>query len=387
MSQRQLASTLSEGLRPLGQPELRSYELITDVLAEALSPAHAALFAEPVRSPYGDRTDWYTGLGGTATPLTELDPERAAIARAELTRLGDDIRAHADALAASGDANDARLAEALQNALQVPRDTSVLVVDAPDSDAGLQPVLIDWASLLDTQTTAPNILRGMAPARAQAAPPPPPPVIGPDPTPAEPPRRGIARWLWPLLLLLCALLMALILYLLFVSCGLRHVPFLNFCPVAEDIDDPARDTAILQNRIALLQRELAAAERSCQPVATEPQILLTWDGPADLDLSLFCPDGSRVWFRDKHQAVCGARLDFDENAASTGAGPSTRERITLEDPPEGDYRIRVELFENWTEPGDQPFVLDVNFGTRQETFRGTVSPERRIWEQEYGFRR
>lgn len=391
MTQRQLASTLSEGLRPLGTPELRSFELITEIVEEKFSPVHAALFAEPVRSPYGDKTEWYTGVNGIVTRLADMPEDRAALAKERLTSLSSDIRNYAEALSESSNANDARVAEALLNALQVPNETSVLVVEQSDAPGELQPILIDWASVPDKQTSVPNVLVDLVPPQALPSP---PPVRRAAPIPATPtPVRteaaavDYALWIMPGLLALVALLMALILYLLFVSCGLRHVPFLNFCPVASDVEDPSRQTLILRNRVQLLEREIAAAERTCQPVTSEPSIGLTWAGPADLDLSLICPDGSQVWFRDKVQASCGAQLEFDENAASEGAPPESRERIVFEDPPEGAYTIRVQLYEGWTTPGDYPFELDINFGGRAETFRGSVSPERRIWQQEYGFSR
>ena len=171
------------------------------------------------------------------------------------------------------------------------------------------------------------------------------------------------------------------------ACGLRHVFFLNFCPVTGDFVDPARETTILRNRVLMLERELVAADRSCQPAATERRIGLEWAGRADLDLSLTCPDGARVWFRDKVQASCGAALEYDENQSSRATAPRTTERINLEDPPEGSYTLRVELFERWTEPGEHPFDLTINFSGRPERFSGSVSPEKRVWEKEYEFSR
>jgi hypothetical protein len=391
VTQRRLVSTASEGLRPLGPPELRSFELITELIADAeeLTPAHAALFAEPVRSPFGDRSEWYTSLDGPVTRLVDLPEEAAAQARSRVAELSAGIREYAEKLMGSGSDNDARIAEALLNALQVPGEDSILIIDQPDAPGGIQPVLIDWASVPDRQTSVPNVLTSFAAPKA-----PPAPAARPEAATAGAPMTGAGTasdngfwWLMPGLLTLVALLMALILYLLFVSCGLRHVPFLNFCPVASDVEDPSRGTAMLQNRVLMLERELFAAERSCQPAATQRQVGLTWAGRADLDLSLICPDGSKVWFRDKVQASCGASLEFDENHSTRATSPRTTERILLEDPPEGRYTIRVELFENWTEPGEHPFDLNINFDGRPEGFSGSVSTETRVWEREYEFSR
>lgn len=397
MTQRRLASTATEGLRPLGPPELRSFELVTELIlgAEGLSPDHAALFAEPVRSQFGDRTDWYTSLEGPATRLSDLSDEARAQARERVAALGADVRAYAETLQRTGSDNDARAAEALLNALQVPGENSILIIETPGLPPSFQPVLIDWASVPDKQVAVPNVLTSLVAPQPVQAPPTqrtPPPESRPAgaatvPVVAEAETVDRAWWLLHGLLLLVALLMALILYLLFVSCGLRHVSFLNFCPVAADVEDPNRETAILLNRVQLLERELYAADRSCQPAATERQIGLTWAGRADLDLSLICPDGSRAWFRDKVQASCGARLEYDENHSSGETAPRTTERIVLEDPPEGTYTLRVELFEGWTEPGETPFELGVNFDGRPESFNGSVSPSSRIWEREYEFSR
>lgn len=391
MTQRRLVSTASEGLRPLGPPELRSYELITELVSDELSPEHASLFAEPIRSQFGDSTEWYTSLQGPATRLVDLPEEAQEEAKARVATLSADIRAYAETLQGSSNDNDARVAEALLNALQVPSEESILVVENQETPGQFQPVLIDWASVPDKQVSVPNVLTSFVTPQARPVPPPsqaPQTEVGnAAPVAAAASAIDHYRWLMPSLLALVALLMALILYLLFVSCGLRHVSFLNFCPVASEIDDPRRDTAILQNRVLLLERELAAAERSCQPAATERQIGLTWAGRADLDLSLICPDGSRAWFRDKVQASCGATLEWDENQSSRETSPQTTERVLLEDPPEGTYTIRVELYEGWTEPGENPFDLNINFDGRPESFSGSVSPESRVWEREYEFTR
>lgn len=52
-----LANTSTQGLSALGTAPQRSFELITGTVRDVLGERHAALFAEPVATQYGDRFD------------------------------------------------------------------------------------------------------------------------------------------------------------------------------------------------------------------------------------------------------------------------------------------------------------------------------------------
>jgi hypothetical protein len=130
-----LTTTSSEGLRALGSAPQRSFELITGTVRARLGNAHAALFAEPVATEFGDRFDWYATLPGKARRLADLPEPEAEALRATRDALAADIRSLAAEIAASGAPDDLRLSEALTNALVVPDDNHVWAI-GPDGDGG-----------------------------------------------------------------------------------------------------------------------------------------------------------------------------------------------------------------------------------------------------------
>ena len=84
MSEAFLTNTSTEGLKPLGTAPQRSFELVSDTVREKLGPAHAALFAEPVPTQYGDRFDWYAPVSGRATLLADVPDPEAVRARLQV---------------------------------------------------------------------------------------------------------------------------------------------------------------------------------------------------------------------------------------------------------------------------------------------------------------
>lgn len=64
---------------------------VCSIIAQHLSPAHAALIAEPQHDPGQQRIDWYAGVNGTATPVSALPTEEAERLRARAGELARDI--------------------------------------------------------------------------------------------------------------------------------------------------------------------------------------------------------------------------------------------------------------------------------------------------------
>ena len=64
---------------------------VCSIIAQHLSPAHAALIAEPQHDPGQQRIDWYAGVNGTATPVSALPAEEAERLRARAGELARDI--------------------------------------------------------------------------------------------------------------------------------------------------------------------------------------------------------------------------------------------------------------------------------------------------------
>ncbi|HXI99986.1 MAG TPA: hypothetical protein VNH44_02110 [Micropepsaceae bacterium] len=70
---------------------------------------------------------------------------------------------------------------------------------------------------------------------------------------------------------------------------------------------------------------------------------LTWDGPGDIDLHLYLPNGEHCFF-DNKTTRAGAKLDVDN---TTNDGP---EHIIMENPLTGPYRISVLYFASASRP-------------------------------------
>ncbi|MGA9409505.1 MAG: hypothetical protein WBV78_03570 [Roseobacter sp.] len=417
MSEAFLTNTSTEGLKPLGTAPQRSFELVSDTVREKLGPEHAALFAEPVPTQYGDRFDWYAPVAGRAMPLADA-PDPVAV-RARLMTLVADVKDLSDTLLASKAADDQRLGEALANALEIPDENAVFVID---QDGGaLQPVLVNWAWTLDAQRAVRGVLTGMDKRAARKQ----PGYVPPQPVPVAPAAIAGANpmWWWLVWLgwALLALLIAAVIALLIEPCALR-LPWLpNNCTQAEVTPDTlAEDRAVLEDRIALAQKEIAIKDRLCQPdfaqlpipepnavvppptgiqpsLPVDPEVdqraqaagaqqgdlsfTLIWEGTDDLDLHSTCPSGETLFFLDKVR--CNGVMDLDMN--SFQVVPDPVENAYFTDPLTGDYRIRVHLYRQREGSGPVSFTLQVREGERVTTQKGTVSAASQNWQYTYRY--
>ncbi|KRA52995.1 hypothetical protein [Devosia sp. Root635] len=414
-----LVTSSSEGLRALGQKEQRSYELITDAVRDRLGSKHANLFGEAVPTVHGDQYDWYAPVSGKAEPMLRLDAAQQAEARLLLDSLVGDILREAARLKAMRSLDDVRLGEALENAVRVPGDEHVYIVQAAD---GLQPVLVNWAWTSDEQRAVRGVLSGVDPRLAAmpvaagrdgpAVAALPPHAVGATVTEAPPDRRGWG-WLWLLIglgWLLLAILIATIILLLVRPCGLA-LPFgLNFCPPVATVSSVAAETGELENQIAALERQLADADRACQPPeplpapvaepapvappvdeeleermensgATRGELTFTlaWDDMADVDLMVTCPAGQTVSYRERN--ACGGSLDVDSNASDPRADPI--ENIYFSQPAPGAYQVRVNLYAQRNTGPVHGFRLTIQDGDHYETYQGQVTPSNEDWTMTY----
>lgn len=101
----------------------------------------------------------------------------------------------------------------------------------------------------------------------------------------------------------------------------------------------------------------------------EVQVSLVWNGPADVDLHVFCPTGEEIYFNSRSH--CGGELDIDMNAERNSLTPV--ENVFWERAPRGRYRVVVVLYNR---KGDQnaniPFLVRVKNGNARHDFRGVV---------------
>jgi hypothetical protein len=419
-----LATTSPSGRIALGTAPQRSHDLVAGTVARRLSSRHAALFAEPVAGAAGDMTDWYATVPGEARPLSDLPEDERTAALTELNRLRADIAAEADAIVAGskGDAEAQRLAEALRNALSVPGEDCIHVVEAGD---GLpQPVMVMWA--WSDGRVAP--VRGALTGTDLRAPPQAPPAAVTTPLAAD--RGGAAPGLWGLVAagwVLLALLSGAILWLMIPACGLSPSFLPRHCPMPPAVASIAEtETAVLEDEVAQLIRVLADADRACQPLPPPPPppppepepepepillpspdalpvqppprseidrrldeagaqrgqltISLAWNSRSDLDLHVGCPNGATVSFRRRQ--ACGGTLDVDANASHPRSNTPV-ENVFFADPAAGRYGLRVHLYSSATGGRPEPFEVQVRDGARVEVLRGTVTPGRPNWTADW----
>lgn len=107
----------------------------------------------------------------------------------------------------------------------------------------------------------------------------------------------------------------------------------------------------------------------------EIQVSLMWEGTADLDLHVFCPDGEEIYYSRK--ATCGGTLDVDMNNSERKSltpvenvywpdGKATR----------GRYRVVVTMYQRY---GDTrraiPFQVRIKVGGKEQMVTGSVDKE------------
>lgn len=271
MSNTFIANTSTEGLAPLGSAPQRSFELISGTVLDELGERHAALFAEPEGTEFGDRFDWYANAAGKPRQLSSLDEDEQPAAQTALDKLIGDVNKLAERLLADEDPSKQRLGEALSNAVQYPGPETVYIFG---SGKDAQPVLVNWAWVADTQVavtgsltdtgqsadTKAKVAAEKASMAAVAAPLPPPPLQR---------REGMNPLFWWLLWLgwlLLVLMIGVILYLMIEACALKVPGFPNHCPPpGPTVLDLERKAEVLRDQIAAAERKVGVADRACQP--------------------------------------------------------------------------------------------------------------------------
>ena len=389
MDESLIATTLNRDLLAQGvggQLAVQHWEQLTQYLRRALTPRHAALFAEPTPDPEKGSIDWYAPGSGPAVALTDLDPAAQEAARGLLMPMVAEIQAAAGRLRESNSEGERFLGELLRLALEIPDPSAIRVRDGV-------PVLAPWGHTLAGPGGMRELLVKMMPVPVA-----PMGIVGP---PAAAVAARARVWPWLLAFLLTLLILLLALWLLW------RDPFAWFATPQAQCVAPEGEVARLDTlreeeaREGALRAELArivaeAGERRllCRPPPPPPappepprppepppqpqppppqpppqqpppepprntdldradrqgarrgrtQVILAWDDRNDLDLAVICPSGQRIDFRNR--AACGGALDIDRNAAG---GPTTRtpvENVVFDqNPAPGRYRIVVDYFD------------------------------------------
>jgi hypothetical protein len=377
-----ITTTRQRDLQPLGtagQTAVETWSVLSALLARELSPAHAALLAEPVVDAARGETDWYADGEGTPIPIAMADPAVRAAALAERARLEQDIRAMAGRKRTSRDEGERFLGEMLGLALSVPGEDQVYVL-------GGKPVLVAWghapAGAAPEQVTLTGVTRH-APVPMTILPPPVLPVM----------RSLLRRWFLPALLVASLLPLLALLLLFFDPFGWYAVGAPQ-CRVAEGqpellalLKNETDREATLRAQLAQVTEDAGRRHLQCPPIqvqapappappqtppsrdvqrATERgahggklQIILAWEDRNDLDLHVICPGGAEISYLTRN--ACNGHLDVDANGDTRTATASPVENVYFDNPAAGTYRVIVD-----------PYVMRVGVESR---YRVTIRRE------------
>lgn len=451
MMRRFLCETTLEGYRALSVGRhlvYDSWDQVHAFLQGTLGEAHAAVFAEP----HGGSgvIAWMTTTQSDPQPVASLPEAEQAAALARLRGLLSDIAAAAEAKAASPNMEDQRWAALLQAIQTVPASRNLAEILYV---ANGQPVLVQWGTR-DENVTAHSATLQEKIARGVEPPPLPPvgrdpspgarPALGAGPVTGAMTAGAVEGrpwgWLPALLLwLLFLALLAAIYWRLLLACILAPPfgPELGTCAVPAEARaaDPAADQARLLRDLELLRQQLAQApqcriETALLPpeevppapvpaplpepepraeVEPDPQtdldrareqaggqtgdvtVTLLWNGFSDLDLTVVCPDGSRLVAWEPPR--CGGEIDVDANRCTARSGGGDARACDayggtepLANPVEnaffvndgaqrGAYKVQVRHYAGARgDPGAQvPFALQVRQGGESRVQRGSLA--------------
>jgi hypothetical protein len=335
--------------RTAGQSAVDNWHQLHSLLETALSPAHAALFAEPVLNPASGETDWYADRDEPVAPLGSLPASGERSARQALYRLIQDVSDLAARLRSSNSSQDRFRADILDLACMFPGDGYIY-------EQGGQPVLVAWGHAAVGARPEPVILWGVRPSE--------PAPMAILPPPGLPVRRARYQWLWSLSALMLLLLLAGTWLAIQDPFG-WFTPALLVCRVAPDqgallaaLRDARDRQTELRHLLGTLMTDGGARRLQCAPVPTDPErarthgaksgkleVILAWDDKNDLDLYVVCPDGIKVIYHEnKGKEVCGGKLDVDANHPLDNAVSDPAEHVTFANPSDGAYRVTVKLW-------------------------------------------
>ena len=241
---------------------------VCSIIAQHLSPAHAALIAEPQHDPGQQRIDWYAGVNGTATPVSALPAEEAERLRARAGELARDILQLSEQWGKDAQSREALAGQMLALVLQHPHEDDLWSVDG-------QPVLVNWGFAPGAVGAMPQDLSrmgGAIPVAAAAAP------VAAAAVPVAAAGRGCLGWLLPLLLAL------LLLWLLLAALGILPSPLPASClkPAVDPRLDQATQAAEKQrNELEELLRQLREKALLCKPPQPKPRKNEDLNIPAD----------------------------------------------------------------------------------------------------------
>jgi hypothetical protein len=426
--------------RDLPPPELGpglTWDRLTEVLARGVSAEAAGLLAEPIHDEMRGQTHWHITSQDDPKPISALSPAEQEALLARLDERRQEILQYAARIEAEGGDPNLRLAAALRAILAVPEEKAhvwladgkpVLTAWARVPDALIDPSMdrfvksrsasggqggLAGATIVGTSNRPiedPSAPGASGPAGSAAGFGAASVAAGAAPAAAIPAveERG-ALWPTALLWALFTVLVALAYYALLPACGL-HLPFLSrlsdHCLYADQSGLAALriKNASLRDAIAAAELEVAENRGACAaqkdslltdqpntpPSVKEAEervqqanlssdskfdITLVWNGREDLDLHVFCADG-HIFYGSR--TGCGGTLDIDRNSKRSDAIENPVEHISWQDdPPPGDYRVEVILFDRFEmAPRNIPFNVIIRDSSGQREYKGQIQQQR-----------
>lgn len=374
-----LSTTETRNYRPLDRRNEYPWEVLKERLVRELGPDFATFLAEPITRANEGIVDWYTESTKPSVAAADMAPGDREKLFDRLHAMRTQIYALADKIEAPGRRDgDKRFAEAIRRATIVPsnaRDVWSL---------GGQPTLVLWGmQAVDDERPIDVLLAAVRDPRARptvtgakvepvAPPASPAPPAEPSAPPVSPPpetrrkfRFGLLLWL-----LLAAVLLAAIGYFLVSRCDLPIALLRQF---GIDTCDSTAAPSAPTDRLGATEicKELKARGTPCRPEA-KVQISIGWKGPDDIDLYIDCPGGMLSLHGE---TSCGA-----ENFRDTIYPEPNRlsvESAEWTSPPQGRYRIRVQLFTK-TGQGEVPYIALIKCGESTKTVAGRVVGEKQM---------
>ena len=396
MAAQRIATTRSADLQAVaGQAVLESWSALHALFTRELSPAHAALLAEPVLNPAQGTVDWYADGDTPARRLIDLPADERAALETRVSELAAGIETLAQTLAVRRTETDRLLSITMLGALRTPGPDYVYAV-------GSQPVLVAWSHARTGERAAEAWLVGQARIAAplapvRSAPRPEASLQAILPPPSSPYRRAgpAPRAPWRTLLWSC-LSAATVMALAF-GVVLRD-PFRWFevpvpqcqlepaqLPLEQGLQEAVAQGSVLRAELARLSADAGRRRLMCPPTAAAApappppppppsndarraeqqgahtgklQVILAWDDTNDLDLQVVCPagDGSITFNRPR---ACGGTLDVDANGDVNHLTSSPVENVFFDDPAPGSYQVVVDAY-GMREHGSTPFRITIH---------------------------
>jgi hypothetical protein len=419
--------------RDLPPPELGpglSWDRLTEVLARGVSAEAAGLLAEPIHDDLRGQTHWHVTSQDDPQPISALSEDEQDRLLARLDARRQEILQFAAQTEAQGGDPNLRLAAALRTILVVPDERAHVW------SADGKPVLTAWGRATDilAQPGVQRFVKRRSDASLLGDGAGGGSIVGSSNRPIGGPPHGAApgvsagpgdpgieassaatgavaaavielRWPAALLWALFAVLVLLAYYTLLPACGL-NLPFAsslsNQCRYAEKADLAAEriKNASLRDAISAAELQVAQNRGACTAqkdslldnqqtnppslkdaeervqqanVSNESKfdIILVWNGREDLDLHVFCADG-HIFYGSR--SGCGGILDIDRNSKKSEAIDNPVEHIGWQDdPPTGDYRVEVVLFDRYElPPRNIPFNVIIRDPTGQREYKGQI---------------